>query len=107
MTTVRSVRDQGLDKFYTNLDVALACIHKTNEYFPLDNFDTIIEPSAGGGSFSNQILHNNVIAMDIMPEQNNINIMKQDFLNYYPIRSQNTYMLTIGNPPVGKNSSLP
>ena len=47
----KEIREQGLDKFYTNLNVAEHCIFKTNELFPLESFDTIVEPSAGAGSF--------------------------------------------------------
>ena len=31
MTLIKDVRDQGLDKFYTNLDIAKGCIERTNE----------------------------------------------------------------------------
>lgn len=106
MNTTKDIRDQGLDKFYTNLNVAQHCIDETNKLFPLDSFDTIIEPSAGGGSFSYQLTHKNVIAMDIMPDKNSVNIITQDFLTYYPIKSRRSRFLTLGNPPFGKNSSL-
>ena len=106
MNNAKEIREQGLDKFYTNLNVAQHCINKTDEVYPLESFDTIIEPSAGAGSFSCQIIHKNLLAMDIMPEENSININTQDFLTYYPIKASSSRFLTIGNPPFGKNSSL-
>ena len=106
MTLIKDVRDQGLDKFYTNLDIAERCIERTNEKVILDSFDIVVEPSAGGGSFSHQLHHDNVIAMDISPEKDDKNITQQDFLTYYPIKKPSSKIITIGNPPFGKNSSL-
>ena len=90
MPLIKDIRDQGLDKFYTNLDIAKRCIERTNEKVILDNFDIVIEPSAGGGSFSHQLKHNNVIAMDISPEKYDKNIIQQDFLTYYPIKTSSS-----------------
>ena len=40
-----------LDKFYTKKDVVLKCI----KYINFSLYDFVIEPSAGNGSFYNQI----------------------------------------------------
>ena len=106
MTHTESVRQQGLDKFYTNIDVSDKCIQIVDEICDINSFDIVIEPSAGGGSFSDNIVHKNLIAMDIMPEKDSKNIVKQDFLEYVPIKKPETSILIIGNPPFGKNSSL-
>lgn len=50
-----------LDKFYTPVSVAKKCIDLLN----LSEYDTILEPSAGNGSFSKQIP--NCIAYDLKP----------------------------------------
>lgn len=98
-----SVRTQGLDKFYTRDPIAQMCIDLSNDIIPLNNFDMVIEPSAGNGSFLNKINHTNKIGIDISPEDNNI--IQMDFFEYTPeIINQN--ILVIGNPPFGKNSSL-
>lgn len=39
----------GIDKFYTQYNVATECINLIPD---LDSYDLIIEPSAGNGSFS-------------------------------------------------------
>jgi hypothetical protein len=43
----------GLDQFYTKKNVVIKCLG----YLNLDEFDTIIEPSAGDGAFLNEIIH--------------------------------------------------
>jgi hypothetical protein len=87
---------KNFDKFYTKSHIAKSCIEKIT-----DNYDLWIEPSAGDGSFYS-LLPCNKIGIDIMPE--NSNLIKHDFLTWFPINSGN--FITIGNPPFGKNSSL-
>jgi predicted RNA methylase len=88
-----------LDKFYTKIDVAKELLKKTN----YKQFDVIIEPSCGNGSFYNQIDHNNKIGVDIEPEIDNV--ITQDFLTYQ-IKSEIKNILVVGNPPFGKQGSL-
>ena len=77
-------RKHKLDKFYTKPSVVDLCL----SLIDFDDFDVIIEPSAGNGSFSIKI--DKCIALDIEPEHNTI--IKQDYLKY--------------NPPFGNQSSL-
>lgn len=87
------------DKYYTPIDLATYCINKVYEIIGSDNISEIIEPSAGDGSFSNQL---NCIAYDIEPEHENI--IKQDYLTL-----ELTYKkgrLIIGNPPYGSRNTL-
>lgn len=85
-----------LDKFYTKTDVAKECIkHIPN----IKSYNLIVEPSAGSGSFSNQL---DCVAYDIMPEGDNI--IKQDYLQLQDPFPKNT--LVVGNPPFGVRSSL-
>ena len=86
----------GVDKFYTQKDVAKECIDLIPE---LNSYDLIIEPSAGSGSFSSQL---NCIAYDIEPEGENI--ICQDWLTTKPFN--NEHILVVGNPPFGQRSSL-
>jgi hypothetical protein len=79
------------------------CIDKVNELYDINNWDLIIEPSAGDGSFLNQITSDNKIGIDIMPEHENI--IKHDFFQYQP-PCDKTNILIIGNPPFGKVCSL-
>lgn len=91
-----------LDKFYTNVDVARKCVTTVGEKFGWD-WDMIIEPSAGNGSFLLLIPSVNKIGIDIEPEHEDI--LKLDFLGYNPPRGAKR-VLVIGNPPFGRVSSL-
>ena len=87
------------DKYYTPVDLAKYCIGKTFEIIGKENITDIIEPSAGNGSFSNQL---DCTAYDLYPEGNNI--IKQDYLKLdLPYKEGR---LIIGNPPYGTANNL-
>ena len=86
------------DKFYTKKEVAKKCYDKLNSLFNL-NDSIYLEPSAGNGAFLDYLPKYE--AYDLVPE--NDRIIKQDFLNLIPARSD---YITIGNPPFGKRSKL-
>jgi hypothetical protein len=100
--TAKNVREEGLDKFYTVPHYSKKCIDKVFELFDKSNFDLIVEPSAGNGSFFNQLDCDNKIGIDIAPE--NPMIKKMDFFDYIP--ENENEILVIGNPPFGKVSSI-
>ena len=85
--------DDKYDKYYATPKVAKLCIDSID----ISEYDTIVEPSAGDGSFYNQINHKNKIGIDIMPECEGL--IEQDFLTWTP--DTNNKILTIGNPPWG------
>lgn len=87
-----------MDKFYTKPEVASQLI----SLIDLTLYSTIIEPSAGAGSFSDQIL--TCIALDIHPEKDGI--VQTDFLKWKPDANNKEKTLVIGNPPFGKQCSL-
>jgi len=96
-----------LDKYYTPIDLAIELIEQTLDFVGRDNIDTIIEPSAGNGSFSNYLFDNysdkyKVLAYDMEPEENII--IKQDFLKLD--LEYNDRCLIIGNPPFGERNNL-
>jgi hypothetical protein len=99
----KNVRKEGLDKFYTIPSYSKKCIDKVFELYNKSTFDLIIEPSAGNGSFFNQLECENKIGIDISPETQNI--IKMDFFDYIPPTNANK-ILVIGNPPFGKVSSV-
>ena len=87
------------DKYYTPVDLAKYCIDKTFEIIGKENITDIIEPSAGNGSFSNQL---DCTAYDLYPEGDNI--IKQDYLKLdLPYKKGR---LIIGNPPYGIKNTL-
>lgn len=103
ITNTKSVREEGLDKFYTLPTYSKKCIDKINELYDIHQWDLIIEPSAGNGSFLHQIPSDKKIGIDISPEDPTI--IKQDFFDYSP-PSTNANILVLGNPPFGRVSSL-
>ena len=109
--SVEDVRNQKLDKFYTVPLVVDTCIDRLLTHFnkhKWDTWGTVIEPSAGNGSFLRKIDHRHLIPLDISPEHPDI--VQQDFLVYEPPSDLNGGVggpvLVIGNPPFGKGSSL-
>lgn len=104
-----------LDKFYTKKHIVDLCLEKfitylNNSHADKNTDDTlIIEPSAGNGSFSKELVKKfkNVISYDILPEDNSI--IKQNYLildiDTLPNKNE-TSIHIIGNPPFGRQSSL-
>lgn len=86
------------DKFYTKEDVAVQLIGLVD----LSQFECVIEPSAGNGSFSKNIEHSNLISLDIEPEDESIS--KMNWFDFQFEKSGKT--LVIGNPPFGNQGSL-
>lgn len=87
------------DKYYTPLDLSKYCIDKTFEIIGEENITEIIEPSAGNGSFSNQL---DCIAYDLYPEKEGI--IHQDYLELN--LGYKKGRLIIGNPPYGLGNTL-
>lgn len=97
----RTVMRDSLDRFYTKSNVAKRCIDAVLEI--TDDYDLIIEPSAGSGAFSKHLPKN--YAFDIFPTDDSI--IEKDWLSveksYF---SDYEKLLVIGNPPFGTRSSL-
>ena len=90
----------GFDQFYTKKEVVISCLKDID--FTL--YDVVIEPSAGDGAFFDEIPHKNKIGYDIDPKKNNI--IKCDFLTIDHDIFSGKNVLSIGNPPFGRNSSM-
>ena len=101
--TTEYVRKQNLDKFYTIPSIVDKCISSLTKLYNWDEWDMVIEPSAGNGSFLLKIPSKEKIGIDILPEHKDI--IKQDFFTYIPPKEKKN-ILVIGNPPFGKVSSL-
>ena len=61
-------KKQENDKFYTKREAAELALSMVD----LSEFDAVIEPSAGNGSFSRLISHERTISLDIAPEAEGI-----------------------------------
>ena len=101
--TAEQVRQAGLDKFYTIPSVSEKCLDIISSRYKWSEWELVIEPSAGNGSFFLNIPTDNKLGIDISPEHPDI--IKQDFLTYEP-REINGRILVVGNPPFGHVSSL-
>ena len=94
--------DRKLDQFYTNPDYANSFLSIINEHVDMAKYDIQLEPSAGSGSFYNLLDSNKRIGIDLDPKTDCV--VKLDFFDWtWPI---NKCIITIGNPPFGKNATL-
>ncbi len=88
------------DKYYTEDSLAKYCVNKTFEIVGND-WDRIIEPSAGAGSFL-KYLPKSTIAYDILPEAEQV--IQADYRDVeLPFIEKS---LVIGNPPFGRANKL-
>lgn len=96
------------DKFYTRPDIVNICIKYIKTYINIDDNDLCIEPSAGNGSFIDEIkkISKNNIFYDIEPYHSDI--IKQDYLTLdtNKLQIKNSKIHIIGNPPFGRQSSI-
>ena len=98
------------DQFYTKEDCSIICLTNLKNFIDINNFDIVIEPSAGTGSF-NKAFRNvfpnyqgKFISYDIDPKADDI--IKQDYLKLDISEFKDEKILVIGNPPFGQNSKL-
>jgi predicted RNA methylase len=109
--TATEVRQAGLDKFYTNPDIAQKCIITIGTKYDWAQWSFVIEPSAGNGNFyySIPVPYNKKVGIDIVPEDDAI--IQRDFFDYETVDIPSDILLdkpilVIGNPPFGRVSSL-
>ena len=88
----------ALDQFYTKPEIVESVIAMVD----FDEFNYIIEPSAGAGDFLKRLPEEKRVGVDLEPASPEI--IKSDFFDFVPKIQEK--VLTIGNPPFGKNSSL-
>lgn len=91
----------NLDQYYTNPAIAKQCIDEIAQSYNMENHQCV-EPSAGSGAFYN-IMPSGSLAYDLEPKA--YGIIESDFFNVKLVKSTIPIM-TIGNPPFGKNASL-
>ena len=91
-----------MDQYYTNDDVAIKCYTKLCEYIDIDDYDVLLEPSAGTGSFYKLLDEQKRHGIDLQPKYDGIE--KMNFFDFVP--KDNCKYLSIGNPPFGRISSL-
>lgn len=99
-------KNASADKFYTDPQVAKQCI----DTLDLNQYDLIIEPSAGSWAFSRHLPRDKTISFDLFPDESWPETRQQDFLQLDLmglITTKDAHnVLIIGNPPYGRLSSL-
>jgi len=104
----KGLKRNTIDKFYTKKNIVEMCMNLIKDNIRISKKDLIIEPSAGNGSFIENIktLTNNYKFYDLEPEHNEI--IKQDYLEleYNNLKKDYNRIHIIGNPPFGRQSSL-
>jgi hypothetical protein len=97
-------RSNTKDQFYTNPRVAKACIERIIEHVPHADEYIWVEPSAGYGSFLNNVPGNiGKIGLDIEPRGDGI--IEQDFLTWTPPADRD--VIVFGNPPLEDSHRWP
>ncbi|HHZ95327.1 MAG TPA: hypothetical protein EYN67_07170 [Flavobacteriales bacterium] len=101
------MREVRLDKFYTNDNVVRECL----ALLSLEDYDVIVEPSAGSGAFYIHLPVDKRVGLDLEPAYDGVT--EQDYFKFveiaqacqmFPVKDKS--YLVVGNPPFGKNSSL-
>ena len=90
-----------LDRFYTKPSV----VDELLQHIDIKDYDVVVEPSAGSGSWSSKI--EDCLAIDISPA--NEDIIQGDFLSddfLFDDMKKDNRILVIGNPPFGRQSKL-
>ena len=95
-------KNNELDKFYTKPQVAIRLIDTLNGLYPFEEYDILLEPGAGSGSFLLNLPKDKRLGIDLDPAHQEI--IKSDYLEWSPDKSKR-YMV-VGNPPFGRVSSL-
>jgi hypothetical protein len=94
------------DQYYTKVSVASDCMNTFLSLYQEDYF--FCEPSVGAGAFYNILPNDKRIGFDIDPPSG-VDCIKTDFLTVdisgYINREKTNNIVTIGNPPFGKNAS--
>lgn len=100
--TVTQDNSRKLDQFYTDPVYARQFLNTIAQTVDLDSYDHLLEPSAGTGSFYNLLDAKKRIGLDLEPKANGV--IKTNFFDWIsPIGKR---IITIGNPPFGKNAAL-
>lgn len=96
----RGAAQGALDQFYTRPEVAARCLETLAGLVDMRQFDVLLEPSAGTGSFFLQ-LDERREGLDVQPKC--AGVRQLDFFEYKPRVGR---YLVVGNPPFGRVSSL-
>lgn len=102
--------ERDTDQFYTKESVAKMCVETLSTFVPIGDVAMLVEPSCGTGSFvkaAEKIFDLPIATIDIdetaAPNAEHINFLDWTFIGF---GTHGKLVVTLGNPPFGKNSSL-
>lgn len=101
IVTDRIHNKMPLDQFYTTPECAKKYFDVFASKINMDDYDVILEPSAGTGSFYKLLPTHKRIGFDLEPKY--AGIEKKNFFDFVPDVDKS--YIVIGNPPFGKISS--
>ena len=87
------------DQFFTKPETVQICLDFFKQHYNLNDFDIIIEPSAGQGNFYDNLPFNTQ-AVELDPNLCQPNWLNEDYLTFTPDPKYKK-ILVIGNPPYG------
>ena len=90
-----------LDQFYTKTEVAKYFVDKIKSVINLNEFDNVIEPSAGSGNILKYLPEHNRIGLDLEPKHPEV--IEMDFFDYEFPKGKT---IVVGNPPFGASSKM-
>lgn len=91
------------EAYFTSAALAGECLADLAAVLDLDEFDLIVEPSAGDGAFLDLLPQDRRIGIDLEPRRSDI--MASDFLQWQPT-TEGDRVLVLGNPPFGRRGAL-
>ena len=91
------------EEYFTPPSLAASCANLVDTHFPLSEFDSVVEPSAGSGAFYELLPPDLRIGLDIAPKHPDV--LEADFLEWAPSPDHGR-ILTIGNPPFGQRAAI-
>lgn len=97
------------EEYFTDPEISKMFILDIDDMFDLTKYDIILEPSAGSGNILEHLPKENRIGLDIDPKIDEV--IKTDFFDWEPpgwepLFGETPRIITIGNPPFGRNSDL-
>ena len=82
-----------LDQFYTNPWVAKDCYNILQKFININEYDKLLEPSAGTGSFYNLLDNDKRIGIDIDPKNYEIHLKAHDLRKEKGLFELTTYTI--------------
>ena len=72
----------NLDQFYTKTEIAEKCYNLTIEHTNINDYNYILEPSAGTGSFYKLLPEKKRIGLDLEPKYKGV--LEMDYFDFRP-----------------------